>query len=145
MDATEESVKAFSELGDETWEQFVDINNRVQSHEGSWGETRGGETDEKGVIQMPYSVPDPLVSEFVAFMYENELVVSFDWSAWDEGREWYKNSNESKYETLDIPTALKLLTAVMRNDRLNEGALVSAFESGDFPRIINKLVELRGK
>jgi hypothetical protein len=34
MDATEESVKAFSELSDETWEQFVDINNRVQSHEG---------------------------------------------------------------------------------------------------------------
>ena len=78
-------------------------------------------------------------------MYENELVVSFDWSAWDEGREWYKNSNESKYEALDIPTALKLLTAVMRNDRFNEGALVSAFESGDFPKIINKLVELRGK
>lgn len=145
MDATEESVKAFSELSDETWEQFVDINNRVQSHEGSWGKTQGGETDENGVIQMPYSVPDPLVSEFVTFMYENELVVSFDWSAWDEGREWYKNSNESKYEALDIPTALKLLTAVMRNDRFNEGALVSAFESGDFPKIINKLVELRGK
>ena len=145
MDATEESVKAFSELSDETWEQFVDINNRVQSHEGSWGKTQGGETDEKGVIQMPYSVPDPLVSEFVTFMYVYELVVSFDWSAWDEGREWYKNSNESKYEALDIPTALKLLTAVMRNDRFNEGALVSAFESGDFPKIINKLVELRGK
>jgi hypothetical protein len=145
MDTTRDSVKTFSELSDETWEQFVDINNRVQSHEGSWGKTQGGETDENGVIQMPYSVPDPLVSEFVTFMYENELVVSFDWSAWDEGREWYKNSNESKYEALDIPTALKLLTAVMRNDRFNEGALVSAFESGDFPKIINKLVELRGK
>jgi hypothetical protein len=145
MDTTRDSVNSFSELSDETWEQFVDINNRVQSHEGSWGKTQGGETDENGVIQMPYSVPDPLVSEFVTFMYENELVVSFDWSAWDEGREWYKNSNESKYEALDIPTALKLLTAVMRNDRFNEGALVSAFESGDFPKIINKLVELRGK
>lgn len=145
MDTTRDSVKTFSELSDETWEQFVDINNRVQSHEGSWGKTQGGETDENGVIQMPYSAPDPLISEFVAFMYENELVVSFDWSAWDEGREWYKNSNESKYEALDIPTALKLLTAVMRNDRFSEGALVSAFESGDFPKIINKLVELRGK
>jgi len=145
MDTTRDSVKTFSELSDETWEQFVDINNRVQSHEGSWGKTQGGETDENGVIQMPYSVPDPLVSEFVAFMYENELVVSFDWSAWNEGREWYKNNSESKYETLDIPTALKLLTAVMRNDRFSDGALVGAFESGEFPKLINTLVGLRGK
>ena len=145
MDATEESVKAFSELSDETWGQFVDINNRVQSHEGSWGETRGGETDEKGVIQMPYWVSDPLINEFVAFFYSNELIVNFKWSEWDEGRDWYKNSDESKYDALDVPTTLKLLTAVIRNDRFSDGALVGAFESGEFPKLINTLVGLRGK
>ncbi|QQS69489.1 hypothetical protein IPP75_06320 [Candidatus Saccharibacteria bacterium] len=145
MDATEESVKAFSELSDETWEQFVDINNRVQSHEGSWGKTQGGETDENGVIQMPYWVSDPLISEFVAFFYGNEFIVNFKWSEWDEGRDWYKNSDESKYDALDVPTTLKLLTAVIRNDRFSDGALVGAFESGEFPRLINTLVGLRGK
>jgi len=145
MDATEESVKAFSELSDETREQFVDINNRVQSHEGSWGKTQGGETDENGVIEMPYWVSDPLIIEFVAFFYGNEFIVNFKWSEWDEGHDWYKNSDESKYDALDVPTTLKLLTAVIRNDRFSDGALVGAFESGEFPRLINTLVGLRGK
>lgn len=145
MDTTRDSVKTFLELSDENWGQFVDINNRVQSHEGSWGKTQNGETDENGVIQMPFWVSDPLISEFVAFFYGNELIVNFKWSEWDEGRDWYKNSDESKYDALDVPTTLKLLTAVIRNDRFSDGALVGAFESGEFPKLINTLVGLRGK
>lgn len=143
MDTTESSVKAFSELRDENWDRLVTINNRIQSHEGAWGKTQGGEADSDGVIEMPFWVSDPLVSEFVTFMYANDLVVNFNWSAWSEGREWFKSSDASKYDTLDVPTALKLLTAVIRNDRFSDGALVSSFESGDFPKIISRLIELR--
>ena len=43
---------------------------------------------------------------------------------------------------IDIEMALKLLTAVIRNDRFNEGALVRAFEDGSFPKIIQKLITI---
>lgn len=145
MDIAEEATKVFLELSDEAFDQLIAINDRIQAHEGSWGKVQGGEKSEDGVIEMPFWTSDPIVSDFVTFMYANDLVINFDWSAWDEGREWYKNDDDSKYKALDIPTALKLLTAVIRNNRFSDGALVGAFESGDFPKIINRLVELRRK
>ncbi|MNY38196.1 hypothetical protein D3C86_1728040 [compost metagenome] len=102
----------------------------------------GGTKDESGVIEMPYSSPHPLISEFVQFMYDKDLILIFDWGSWDEGREWFMNSDESKYDRLDTETCLKLLTAVIRNNRFHDGALIAAFESGDFPKIINQLVKL---
>lgn len=143
MEGIEQSLEAFNTLSDDAVKQLADINNRIQSHEGSWGKTKGGEKDENGVIQMPYVLKDPLIQEFLEFMYDNHLVVVFDWGQWQEGRDWYKSENAEKYNELNAETALKLLTAVIRNDRFNEGALVGAFESGDFPKIINRLVELK--
>ena len=51
----------------------------------------------------------------------------------------FGDEDDDKYEKLDIETALKLLTAVIRNDRFNEGALVRAFDSGVFLKITQKL------
>jgi hypothetical protein len=93
---------------------------------------------------MPYAAAKPLVYEFTKTWDEKGLIIPFDWSEWQEGRDWYASADESKYDALDAETALKLLTAVIRNDRFNEGALMRAFESGDFPKIINKFVSLRG-
>lgn len=138
----EKTIEAFTALSQEGIQQLSKLNDRIQAHQGLWGESRGGEKDENGVIQMPYINKDPIITDFLEFMYDNHLVVVFDWSKWDGGREWYKIEDDSKYNQLDTGTALKLLTAVIRNDRFNEGALVSAFDSGDFPKIINRLVEL---
>jgi hypothetical protein len=130
-------------LSSEDWKQIDDINLRVQSHSGSWGKMSDGDEVEPGVIQMPYASPDPLISEFVKLWYEKNLIISFDWGNWQEGRDWYENIDEAKYDSLDSEMALKLLTAVIRNDRFNEGALMRAFENGDLPKIINKFVGLR--
>lgn len=64
-------------------------------------------------------------------------------SEWDEGRGWYADTNPAKYESLDHETALRLLTAVIRNDRFSEGALIGAFKGDTFPNIIGKFVSLR--
>lgn len=137
-------IDPVNNLTDEDWADIESLNAKIQLHTGSWGEMRCGEKDEAGVVQMSYASPDPLVYEFSKTWYEKELVIPFDWSEWQEGRDWYASTDDSKYDSLDSETALKLLTAVMRNDRFNEGALMSAFESGDFPKIINKFVSLRG-
>ncbi|HPQ82201.1 MAG TPA: DUF6508 domain-containing protein [Candidatus Saccharimonas sp.] len=130
-------------LSNDDWQQIEELNSQIQSHTGSWGKMEGGDKDESGAIQMPYASPDPLVHKFLEVWYDKDLVIPFDWSEWDEGREWYTKTDESKYDSLNFETALKLLTAVIRNDRFNEGALMNAFESGDFPKIINKFVSLR--
>ena len=75
-------------------------------------------------------------------MYDKNLMVKFNWPEWQEGRDWYALQDDSKYAKLDVETCLKLLTAVIRNDRFNEGALVRAFEDGSFPKIIQKLMTL---
>lgn len=138
------TIDSFNNLTSEDHATLKDLNRRIQSHQGPWGEIRGGEPDGSGVLEMPYAVHDPLIDEFVSLWYEKDLVILFDWSSWQEGRDWYANENDEKYETLDIETALKLLTAVIRNSRFNDGALLDAFESGVFPKIINKLVEIHG-
>lgn len=140
-----EAKKQLGQLTGEDWQQLIDLHKRIQSHEGPWGSWGGGEEMKPGVVQMPYAIPDELITEFVKFLYEHELVINFDWSSWQEGRDWYADKDETKYDTLDATTALKLLTAVIRNDRFNEGALMSAFESGDFPRIIKRLIEIHSQ
>jgi hypothetical protein len=93
---------------------------------------------------MPFAEPDPLVWEFEQSWYRWHLVLTdFNWPAWSEGRQWYSAPDPAKYDRLDQLTALKLLTAVIRNNRFNEGALMGAFESGDFPKIIDRFVRLR--
>lgn len=142
MEDTEASVNGFRNLVPEDLEHLQDINSHIQKNNDPWGTQGGGETDSDGVIEMPYSVQNPLITEVVTFLYEKDLVVAFNWSEWDEGRAWFKSDDDSKFDKPDVEMALKLLTTVIRNDRFNEGALVTAFESGDFPKIINKLTEL---
>lgn len=143
MEDLENSLDAFNNLNENAIKRLVDINDQILARTGEWGETKSSEMNDDGSIEMPYVVKDPLILEFLEFMYDNDLVIVFDWANWDEGREWYKSTDQSKYEKLDAETALKLLTAVIRNDRFHEGALVNVFKSGDFPKIINRLVELK--
>lgn len=43
------------------------------------------------------------------------------------------------FDTIDLPTTCKLITAIVRNDRFCEGALDSAFESGFMLRILKSM------
>jgi hypothetical protein len=140
-----EWVDAVAKLSSDDWKQIEEINAQVQAHSGPWGEIKGGEKDADGVIQMPYADHNPLIYSLLDVLDDKNLMIPFDWSEWDEGREWFANADESKYDTLDQETALKLITAVVRNARFNEGALLRAFEDGDIPKIINKFVSLRAQ
>jgi len=131
-------------LTDEDWREIEHLNARIQSHAGPWGGWGGGQEISPDVWQMPFAEPDPLVGEFEQSWYRWRLVLTdFNWSSWSEGRQWYSAPDPAKYDRLDQLTALKLLTAVIRNNRFNEGALMGAFESGDFPKIIDRFVRLR--
>lgn len=138
----QQAVDNYLNLSKESVEGLRTINARIQDYVGEWGILHENERNEAGVLIFPWVEQYPLIQDFVAFMYENNLMVKFSWTEWQEGRDWYALDDVSKYEKLDIQTALMLLTAVIRNDRFSDGALVNVFETGVFPKIIQKLITI---
>ena len=102
---------------------------------GEWG---GGDRNEEGVIRIPYCVPAAVVSQFLEIVYAMPIVIGFDWGAWDEGRKMARDEN-FVFDSVDLITKCKLITAIVRNDRFCEGALVAAFESGLILNILKSM------
>jgi hypothetical protein len=136
------AVDNFNAMSDSDRKQLQSINARIQSRTGEWGIRHEDEHTESGALIVPWIEQAKLIQEFVRFMYEKKLIIAFAWTEWQEGRDWYALQGDSKYDKLDVETILKLLTAVIRNDRFNDGALERAFELGAFPKIIQKLITI---
>jgi hypothetical protein len=66
------------------------------------------------------------------------IVIKFNWPEWEEGRRIANDANFD-YDTIDIPTKCKLITAIVRNDRFNDGALIMAFESGWILKVLRSI------
>jgi len=141
-EATNQAVRAFHSLSGDDTVKLKDLNTRIQNHKGKWGVRRGGKEIAVNTIEMPWVQNDPLILEFITFIYEEGLTIVFDWKDWDEGEKLYESKDQTKYNNVDLETTLKLITAVIRQDRFADGSLAWAFESGDFPKLANRLVEL---
>lgn len=103
-----------------------------------FGEWARRDKGKDGVIQLPYCLPAPIVSQFLNIVYTIPIIISFDWGAWYEGR--IIASNEGfDFDTIDLVTKCKLITVIVRNDRFCEGALVSAFKSGLILKILKSI------
>jgi hypothetical protein len=92
----------------------------------------------KGIIDLSYCNETELVARFRELVYEISIMIDFDWGKWDEGREMARNE-DFNYDSIDIPTKCKLITAIVRNDRFCTGALARAFESGLILKIIKSI------
>ena len=97
------------------WKALLQLIPKIEEHE-KFGSLKGGDEIADGVKQMPYWDHSPVVSEFVKIVYEMPIVISFDWGSWQEGRE-IANSPDFDFDSVDIPTKCKLITAIVRNDR----------------------------
>jgi len=104
----------------------------------SFGEWEPIIKDEEGAIQLPMFLPANIVSRFLEVVYAIPIIVGFDWAAWDEGRKMASDENFD-FDSTDLVTKCKLITAIVRNDRFCEGALASSFESGLILRIIRSM------
>lgn len=108
---------------------------KITSTFGVWSE---GNKDEEGVFHVPYCVPAPIVSQFLRVVYAIPIIINFDWGVWDEGRK-IASDEDFDFDSTDLITKCKLITAIVRNDRFCEGVLVSAFESGLILRILKSI------
>lgn len=135
MDKLHELEVKISSLKKEEWQQMIDLIPRIEESR-SFGEFIIGELNSEGVQHFPYMVPEDIVVDFERIAYDLNIVISFDWSNWTKGSQLI-NDPDTNYGELDLVTLVKLITAIIRADRFNEGLLVSYFESG----IILKILE----
>lgn len=112
----------------EDWKPLLELIPEIEASL-QFGEWKGGEEIEDGVHTVGWCDPQPVVTRFRDAVYEIPVMIAFNWSRWNEGRV-IANTEGFDFDTVDIVTKCKLITAIVRNDRFCEGALVSAFESG---------------
>ena len=119
------------------WQNLLDLIPEIESTK-NFGEMAGGEKDDKGVIQMPYYVEAAVVMKFPKLVEQSGALISFDYTQWDDG--WnITGNNEFDFDSIDIPTKCKLISAIIRIDRFSEGSLVDAFESGLILKILQSI------
>lgn len=103
-----------------------------------FGKWYGGTKNKDEVIISPYSEPASIVSKFVEIVYSIPIIIEFNWPAWDEGQKILRNK-QFDFNTIDLVTKCKLITAIVRSDRFCSGALVSEFEKGLILKILKSI------
>ena len=119
------------------WLPLFDLIPEIEATE-SFGEMIGEEKNERGEFSFSHYKESPIVWQFQEVVYKIPIIIDFDWGSWDDGREIVRNE-DFDYDTIDIPTKCKLITAIVRNDRFCEGALVEAFDTGLIQKILKSL------
>ncbi len=139
MDLLQENnyIEKINSYSVEKWEPLFKLIPEIEKTS-KFGELRGGEEVEKGVFQLPYYVQNDIVSNFTEIVYEMPIAINFDWGSWYEGREMLKEK-DFDFDSVDIPTKCKLITAIIRSDRFCDGVLVDAFNSGIMLKILKSI------
>jgi len=133
----ENYIELINSYSIEVWHPLLDLIPEIEASEG-FGEIQGGEKNEKGEISFPHYRESPVIGKFHQVVYNIPIIIDFDWGSWDEGRSMVGDESFD-YDTIDIPTKCKIITAIVRNDRFCEGALVSAFESDLMFKILKSI------
>lgn len=118
------------------WKPLLGLIPQIETIS-KFGKWYGGESKD-GVLRMPYCMPIPVVEQFLEAVYNIPIMIEFNWPKWDEGRKIARNDFD--FDTVDVVIKCKLITAIVRNDRFCEGALVSAFESGLILKILKSIL-----
>ncbi len=121
-------VEIINAIPREDWQPLFELIPEIERSE-EFGEMLGGNDNEKGEMMWPFWVEEEVITRFRDIIYNLPVTVAFNYIEWDEGREM-ASEQDFDFDTIDVPTKCKIITAIMRNDRFCDGALISAFESG---------------
>jgi hypothetical protein len=113
--------------------EYLPTFERAGYQAGEW-QTREG--------SLPVFVYRPKVNGFVQTLYEQRIIVHFDWTSWKEEARRYQSDPDS-LAGANLLTLRKLLTAHVRADRFVEGHLAGVFASGHVAAILHRLEQIR--
>lgn len=129
----------------EQWSLGIDLITsfigRIETPGAKFGEVHLPVRTKTRALTFPWCEQSELVTDFVKVMYENHLVVVFDWTAWSEGTSLAEHPES--IAGAGFTECLKFLTAQIRQDRFCEGHLIAAFEQGQIASVLRRLHELR--
>ena len=140
---TDNYIEILNSLTVSEWKPLFDLIPLIEK-EKEFGKMEGCEKIEEGVFSMPYMDSHKIVDTFLNVVYDIPIIIDFNWVSWQDGRS-ILNDEYFDFDSIDIPAKCKLITAIVRNDRFCEGALVSAFESGIMLKILKSVMKEIGK
>jgi hypothetical protein len=127
-------------LTKQDWQPLLDLIPEIESTK-EFELSKGIKEIEKGVFEMPHSVPASCVWKFHDIFLRLSLQINFDWSSWDAGRE-IAQGGVNEIMKQDLVTICMLLTAIIRNDRFCEGTLTSFFNEGSGLTALKRIDEI---
>jgi hypothetical protein len=135
--AEESYIETINAYTKQQWKPLLELIPFIENA-ANFGEFEEGQTIADGIHTFPYWTHSDLVSKFLEIVYAIPVIIDFDWGSWAEGIRIAKDIGFN-YDTIDIPTKCRLITAFVRNDRFCEGALVEVFESGLMLKILKSI------
>jgi hypothetical protein len=111
-----------------TWQPLFNLVSEIE-HKIVFDHSTCSDALQDGVIELYSPEEDAVVIRFRELVYQIPILIGFDWGKWDEGRTM-ANDPDFDFDTVDLLTKCKLITAVVRNDRHCPGVLVGTFETG---------------
>ncbi|HNR41480.1 MAG TPA: DUF6508 domain-containing protein [Bacteroidales bacterium] len=120
------------------WKPLFDLIPLIEQTDKFGDDTEAMKSLEKGIFIMDPYEEHHVVEQFREAVYAIPVMIDFDWSAWDEGRKIVSDDNFD-YDSIDIPTKCKIISAIVRNDRFCSGRLVSAFETGMMLKVLRSI------
>ena len=115
--------------------KFLDIFSQDGYKLGEWVTISG---------HLPDFSYHPDVRAFIAALYKEKMVLSFDWTSWKDEAQRYQLDSKGLARA-DLLTLRKLLTTHVRADRFTEGHLAAMLESGHIVAILCRLKEIRAR
>ncbi|MBA3396025.1 MAG: DUF2357 domain-containing protein [Deltaproteobacteria bacterium] len=109
---------------------------RIEGMPVEWG---GGQQAD-GSIQTPFVVYAPGAQRLISAIYEHNLIMNFDWSAWRDEAQCFAEAERIRTASLD--DVRRLLTLHVRMERFVEGHLSEVLASGQISPLLRRLGEL---
>jgi hypothetical protein len=122
----------------EGWKPLLDLIPEIEQVETFQELIEPSRIDENGHIRLPVYRTNKVVEQFHRLVYEIGIVLNFDWVSWDEGRKIVSDS-DFDFDSIDILTKCKIITAVVRSERFRDGALAEAFQSGLILKLLKSI------
>lgn len=122
-------IRQIDKISLQTWKELFLFIRRIKSTK-SFSKIVGCKEQADGTINMPFRVHGKIITDFINCFSGAGLMVSFDWSKWERGRQVYVNHPPSDLSSFDLPDLCNLITMLIRADRFMDGVLSQSFENG---------------
>ena len=138
-----DSVAIINSYTRQDWQPLLELIPDIEKTE-SFGEWAGGTSKDGQSRQFPHFVQAPVISRFLEIANDMPILIVFNWMGWSEGREMINDKNFD-FDSVDVPTKCKVISAIVRSERFAEGSLAEAFSSGQMLRILKSIEKQVGE